>query len=372
MTNWRFLALATAILAVTLASTNLCAQMATAPASRPAVRIAPPSAQQVEAELRANRPVYQVGQPVWVEFVLRNLTAEPVALAVPGIAPAEVGPPTMGLPVPHVFSGSGFTALNVERLTDQSPVMTISRRPSGMVPPLILAPYATVGLQVDATQWYPVLRQAGEYRLQWSPYGGQLVSNSVTVHVMNWKDAVIITDLGDMRVRLFYDKAPKTVERFVDLAAKGFYDNRNFHRLLPGFIAQGGSPTGDGTGMAPDGVRLKAELNSTVFQRGTVAMALAGTDPDSASCQFFISLAKLPEFDGHYTAFGELIGTESFDTLAKIEQIELTKNGFGEVSQPAKPLRIHSIILENAPRPAATSFTSAREQTVSPGMFNSH
>ena len=212
------------------------------------------------------------------------------------------------------------------------------------------------------------MRQAGDYSLQWKPYSGSLASNTVKVKVLNWKDAVIQTEYGNMRVRLHYDKAPKTVERFIDLAGKGFYDNRTFHRVLPGFVIQGGSPTGDGTGVCTDSPRLKAEINGTRFQRGTLAMALAGNDPDSASCQFFITLSRLPDFDGHYTAFGELIGTESFDTLAKIEQVELSKNAAGENSQPAKPLRIQGILLQNAPRPASKVFKPGAMQTVSPGM----
>lgn len=370
MTNWRFLAIAMGLLVATALSTNLLAAPASAPASRPSLQFQAPSGQQVEAELRAGQCNYQVGQTVWIEFILRNLTAEPVTLAVPNVLATEAGPPTMGLPLSHVFSGANFSALTVLRQTDQTAVAPVSRKPGQVAAPIILAPFASVGVQVDATQWYPALRQSGEYRLQWKPYNGSLASNTLTVKITSWKDVLIQTEQGNMRIRLYYDKAPKTVERFLDLAAKGFYDNRTFHRVLPGFIIQGGSPTGDGTGFAQDNTRLKAELNNTQFQRGTVAMALAGDDPDSASCQFFITLGRLSDFDHHYTAFGELIGTESFDTLAKLEHVELTKNAFGEQSLPARPLRIQGIVLENASRPAVKTFKSGAELTSSPGMAN--
>ncbi len=274
----------------------------------------------------------------------------------------------MGLPIAHVFSGVNFAGLTVTRETDGTTMAPVLRKPGVMVAPVVLAPFGSVGIQIDARQFYPSLRQAGDYSIEWKPYDGALTSNALKIKVMQWKDAIIKTDFGDMRIRLFYSKAPKTVERFLDLVHQGFYDNRTFHRILPGFIIQGGSPTGDGTGVCSDHVRLKAEFNNTEFQRGTVAMALAGSDPDSASCQFFIALSRLPEFDRHYTAFGELVGTESFDTLAKIEQVELTRNTFGEKSQPVKPVRMHGIILENAPRPMSRTFHPGAGPITSPGM----
>lgn len=371
MINRQLLLAVAGLWAGTIGLDGALAANASAPASRPAVSFQLPTAQRVEAEIRASRPIYPVGQPVWVEFVLRNLTAEPIALAVPGARASEAGPPAMGLPLAHVFSGAGFEALTIQGQGDRPVPGSVSRRPAGTVAPVILAPFASIGVQVDAVQWYPSLRQPGEYRLQWKPYGGSLASNILTIKVMAWKDALIQTEQGEMRVRLYYDKAPKTVERFVELAGKGFYDNRTFHRVLPGFVIQGGSPSGDATGVCTDLPRLPAEHNNTPFQRGTLAMALAGDDPDSASCQFFITLSRLPDFDSRYTAFGELIGTESFDTLDKLEQVELTKNPFGEMSQPVRPLRIQGVVLESARRPVSSKvLKSTTTATASPGMVN--
>lgn len=255
----------------------------------------------------------------------------------------------MGLPLAHVFSGVDFAALRITRESDQNEGLPVLRRPAGPVAPLILGPYASIGVHVDATKWYPMLRQPGEYKLQWKPYNGLLTSNSVTVRIASYKDAIIRTEYGSMRVRLFYEKAPKTVENFLALVQKNFYDNMTFHRFVPGFILQGGSPTGDDTGVLPDGGRLKAEFNDTPFDRGTVALARWQNDPDSGSCQFFICLSRQPSLDGQYTAFGQLVGEESLETLSKIEHIEVTRGPYGEKSQPAKSLRIQSITLENAP-----------------------
>lgn len=324
-----------------------------APATQPMLMT--PLSQQVESELRVWQPVCQAGQPVWIEFTLRNLTDSPLTLQVPNAMVAQIGPPAMGLPLAHVFSGADFAALQITRETDQNEGLPVIRKPASAVAPLILAPFASIGVHVDAAKWYPMLRQPGEYRLQWRPYNGLLTSNSVTIKVMNFKDAIVHTEYGTMRMRLLYDKAPKTVENFLTLVQKNYYDNMTFHRLLPGFILQGGSPTGDDTGVRPDGGRLKAEFSNTPFERGTVALARSQSDPDSGSCQFFICLGRQPTLDGQYTAFGQLIGAESFDTLAKIEQVEVTRGPFGEKSLPAKTVRIQSVTLENAPRPGSKS-----------------
>lgn len=372
MTNRRYLSLALACLVVLAGCSLAFAEPANGPATAPATQYVQAAvlSKQVEAELRPFQSNYQVGQPVWVEFVLRNLTAETLTLSVPNTFVAEMGPPAMGLPLPHVFSGTDFTALQVTREIDSSATTAVSRKPGAAVSPIVLGPYSSVGLHLDASKWYSSLRQPGEYRLQWKPYGGLLASNAVVVKVQNWKDAVIHTEYGNMRVRLYYDKAPKTVEHFVELVGQGFYDNKVFHRVVPGYVLQGGSPTGDDTGVLPNNVRLKAEFSGTPFVRGTIAMARAPGDADSASCQFFVALGRLPELDGNHTAFGELIGAESFETLAKLEQTEVTRGAMGEKSQPVKPLRIQTITLENVPRPPAKMLTPGAQPTVSPGLAN--
>ena len=129
MTKRRFVAIAAGLLAAMACSRQVQAESASAPATQP-MQFQVPMPQQVEAEVRATQAVYQVGQPLWVEFILRNLTAEPVTLAVPNVLAAEVGPPAMGLPLAHVFSGVNFGALTVMRDRPDGNLRHLSQAPS--------------------------------------------------------------------------------------------------------------------------------------------------------------------------------------------------------------------------------------------------
>ena len=123
---------------------------------------------------------------------------------------------------------------------------------------------------------------------------------------------------GDVVIKLRPDLAPGHVSRITELAGRGFYDGVLFHRVIPGFMAQTGDPTGTGTGSSdlPD---LKAEFNREPHVRGTVSMARKG-DPDSANCQFFICFEDAGFLDGQYTVFGEVeSGMEHVDALPKGE-----------------------------------------------------
>ena len=124
---------------------------------------------------------------------------------------------------------------------------------------------------------------------------------------------IVLQKGGEIRLELYPEDAPKTVESFVALAKKGFYDRLTFHRVVPGFVVQGGDPKGDGTG--GPGYRLKAEFNSRKHLRGTLAMARS-QDPDSAGSQFYICLGPQPSLDGKYTVFGQVLsGMELVDQI---------------------------------------------------------
>jgi peptidylprolyl isomerase/peptidyl-prolyl cis-trans isomerase B (cyclophilin B) len=128
------------------------------------------------------------------------------------------------------------------------------------------------------------------------------------------QQAVITMDKGGEIVIDFYPAdAPKTVENFVTLARKGFYDGIRFHRREEGFVIQGGDPKGDGSG--GPGYTIKAEFNKQKHVRGTVAMARTD-DPNSAGSQFYICLAPAPFLDGQYTVFG--IVTRGMDVVDKV------------------------------------------------------
>jgi peptidyl-prolyl cis-trans isomerase B (cyclophilin B) len=145
-------------------------------------------------------------------------------------------------------------------------------------------------------------------------------------------------DGDEIVISFYYEDAPKTVENFIKLARKGFYDGLTFHRIVPNFVIQGGDPLGDGTGNA--GYTIDAEFNNKPFNRGTLGMA-RGPDPNSASCQFFICLSreKCIHLDNEYTAFGEVIrGSKVVDKIAKVK-----KDADG---MPDEPIVIQSISIE--------------------------
>jgi peptidylprolyl isomerase/peptidyl-prolyl cis-trans isomerase B (cyclophilin B) len=118
---------------------------------------------------------------------------------------------------------------------------------------------------------------------------------------------------GEIRIEFYPDDAPKTVENFVTLAKKGFYNGLTFHRVVPDFVVQGGCPKGNGTG--GPGYTIKAEFNTQKHVRGTVAMARSQS-PDSAGSQFYICYGPTPHLDGNYTVFGKVVaGMELVDQV---------------------------------------------------------
>ena len=164
--------------------------------------------------------------------------------------------------------------------------------------------------------------------------------------------ATLQTDMGDITIRFFYDKAPKHVANFVDLAASGFYNGTMFHRVIPGFMIQGGDPNTKkpedpshpyGTGghvVNGKEVRLKAEFNDTSHKRGIVSMARS-QDPDSASSQFFIVVKDSTFLDHQYSAFGEVVsGLETADKIASVPR--------NASDRPNQPVRVKKVVLTQA------------------------
>lgn len=130
---------------------------------------------------------------------------------------------------------------------------------------------------------------------------------------------------GRVVIEMYPEKAPKTVARIKELVRKGFYDGLLFHRVLEGFMAQGGDPKGDGTGGS--GKNLPAEFNDVPHLRGTVSMARA-QDPNSADSQFFICFAPAFHLDGQYTVWGRVAsGMEFVDQLKRGEGPRFTATG---------------------------------------------
>jgi len=158
--------------------------------------------------------------------------------------------------------------------------------------------------------------------------------------------AVIKTNEGEMVVQFWTDAAPNTIENFKKLARSGFYDGTIFHRIVKGFMIQGGDPNSKDPGKESrygeggPGYKIKAEFNDHSHQRGVISMARE-PDPDSAGSQFFICLAPVPRLDGEYTTFGKLIKGD--DVLQKIGDTPVTRNSAGENSKPTKRVVIETI-----------------------------
>ena len=139
--------------------------------------------------------------------------------------------------------------------------------------------------------------------------------------------AIFHTNLGDIVISFFPEKAPKHVESFKKLVSEGFYDGTKFHRVIPGFMIQGGDPNSKSDnrgshGTGGPGFQLKAEFNDIKHERGILSAARS-SHPDSAGSQFFLMVAKSTHLDGQYTAYGQVI--EGMDVVDKI--VALKRDG---------------------------------------------
>ncbi len=151
-----------------------------------------------------------------------------------------------------------------------------------------------------------------------------------------------IKGMGDIKAELYPDVAPATVENFVKLAGSGFYNGLTFHRIIPGFMIQGGDP--EGTGMGGPGYSIKGEFSTNGFPnplnhtRGVLSMARSMM-PDSAGSQFFIMHEDAPHLDGNYAAFGKVI--EGIEVVDKVASVKTDYN-----DKPLEPVVIEIMSVE--------------------------
>ncbi len=162
--------------------------------------------------------------------------------------------------------------------------------------------------------------------------------------------AVIKTAYGEMTLAFWPEVAPKTVENFKKLAREGFYDGTAFHRILKGFMIQGGCPnTKAGAsgipGTGDPGYKVKAEFNAKPHVKGVISMARS-SHPDSAGCQFFICDGDARFLDNQYTAFGALVKGE--DVLEKLANIPTKSGGGGEKSTPVERVAVEAVTIVTA------------------------
>src|SRR5436190_2912644 len=159
------------------------------------------------------------------------------------------------------------------------------------------------------------------------------------------KVAELHTTAGEIDIRFFPDVAPNHVKNFIDLAEKGFYNGTKFHRVIPGFMIQGGDPnTVSGNpatwGVGGSGKYVNAEFNSVKHKRGIVSMARS-SDPNSASSQFFIMVADYPSLDGQYSVFGQV--TKGMDVADKIVNAPTAQQ-----DRPINPTTITKVVIRDA------------------------
>jgi cyclophilin family peptidyl-prolyl cis-trans isomerase len=301
----------------------------------------------LRAELSLARSLYFPGQPIRARLAVVNQTSEVVEV-----------------PLPHggVFDGLALPPAIVFG-TEEEPALLLSyheEKPVWLRPParaeepvgeavLRVAPHGVIGAEVQLTELHRSLRYSGDYRLEWRPLGGQLGAMTVCFRVEGRRNAVVVTDLGKVTFQLLYEQAPQNVENFLELVRSKFYDGKTFHRVVPGFLIQGGCPLGNGRGIRTDGKLVPAEFHDHPFDLGTLAMARKPGDPGSASCQFFICLGRHEELDGQYTVIGQARDEESLRTLAALSDVRTDVN-----YRPLRPLVIRFITLVDAEVRATT------------------
>jgi peptidyl-prolyl cis-trans isomerase B (cyclophilin B) len=216
---------------------------------------------------------------------------------------------------------------------------------------------AAAGKTVDVKTIFPEVSAVGTYVLYAVPKGKSLPdfegtpvvievrtdkqTNEVNVtNIQPLRYAIMKTPHGDMTMVFYYDVAPVTVDSFLRLSSEGYYDGLTFHRIIPGFVIQGGDPKGTGTG--GPGYSVEAEFNSRQHLPGVLSMARA-QDPNSAGSQFFVCLDynQTKHLDNQYTAFGKVV-----DGMNAVNQIAATKLSDPNAGTPEKPEVIDSVTVK--------------------------
>jgi len=180
---------------------------------------------------------------------------------------------------------------------------------------------------IGVCMFLPLDKEEKEFKEKLLGINYNVSTNEVSLDKYETENPVVamyIEKYGSVVVELYPDIAPNTVNNFISLVKSGFYDNNSFHRLMPGFVLQGGDPDGEGTG--GPGYSIKGEFsnngisNDLLHEKGVISMARGGQDMDSAGSQFFIMLDNADYLDGDYAAFGKVI--DGFDLIERIEKTE--------------------------------------------------
>ncbi len=352
MANWAavlristYRASGAALLALLLAPLHAAALTQDAP-SPAASQPAPGSL--VRCELLLDHGVYAPSERIPARFTLINDSDQPVEIELPA------GDGTLGLPARFILGTREnphlFFAYEGHDLEPAANDVFAAPLDAGGHEVVRLAPGGTLGSEVDLRALDRQFRYSGSFRLEWRPFPGRSEIASVDFRIEPRKHAVLITDYGKVIFKLHYDAAPRNVEHFLDLVRERFYDGLTIHRVVAGYLLQGGSPDGTSGGLRPDGRTVPGEFDATPFDLGTLAMARRPDKPDSASCQFFVSLARVPELDGQYTVIGQASDEESVRLLRQLAELPADAAG-----RPLRPLviRFFTLVDVETPRSAA-------------------
>jgi peptidyl-prolyl cis-trans isomerase B (cyclophilin B) len=238
------------------------------------------------------------------------------------------------------------------KVDSKTPVALVLTRFDGTTVPAKGSTDAPAGdAPIDIKAMYPVLADPGTYVLFAVPKGktvADFVGTPIVVEVRSDKTAggpggtmvarleplryeVMTTAAGPMTMAFYYDVAPNTVESFLQLSSEGYYDGLTFHRIVPGFVIQGGDPKGDGTG--GPGYTVNQEFNDHKHTQGVLSMART-QDPNSAGSQFFVCLdySQTQHLDNQYTAFGKVV--DGMDAVKKIAGTPLANADTGSPATP--------------------------------------
>jgi cyclophilin family peptidyl-prolyl cis-trans isomerase len=148
------------------------------------------------------------------------------------------------------------------------------------------------------------------------------------------RTARFATNHGDFAIELFEDRAPLTTKNFIDLVEKGYYDGLTFHRVIDGFMIQGGCPTGTGTG--GPGYKIKDEFHPELKHDGPGVLSMANAGPNTGGSQFFITLAATPWLDGKHAVFGKV--ADGLDVVQKIGKLRT-----GGQDRPVEPVVVEKV-----------------------------
>jgi cyclophilin family peptidyl-prolyl cis-trans isomerase len=236
---------------------------------------------------------------------------------------------------------SPLQGLRVEQVKEDGTAVALTPAPAASGGPANLPAQWPVGhretVVLNLTQTFKDLSRPGRYRVSWTQ--APFAEARLDVQVVE-PCASIKTNFGEIVIEFHPEDAPKTVLNFIALAKKKFYDGLIFHRIIPGFMMQGGCPKGDGTG--GPGYMIPAEFNTRKHLAGTVSMARSES-PDSAGSQFFICFAPTAHLDGKYTAFAEVV--RGMDAVKKVETV-----GTHPAGRPTEKVVMESVtILESVP-----------------------